>query len=454
MAAGSCSATLRACRNATFDLMDTTGLEALAAALRAGKKVTMFVGAGISTSAGIPDFRSPDTGLYANLARLNLPYAEAVFDIDYFRHHPQAFYTLAHELYPGRFAPTAFHRLVRLLQDKQLLHRVYTQNIDTLERMAGVREELIVEAHGSFAHNHCIDCGEEMSVAEFGRQLGAATPQCPECHGHVKPDIVFFGEQLPARFFEAWQDDCDAVEVAVVAGTSLTVHPFAALPSQVGAGALRVLVNKEAVGDFRARRRSTDVVVEGECDAAAEALCEMMGWELAAEAASEETRAAVSEASDASEETQAAVGEASDASEGTQAAVDEARNASEETQAAVGEASTAAVYRVSITAEAAEAAEADEAKAAASPLPSAEEWARGQVSEALDKATGAALNANGSIAGVAEAAASEASALESVSRSAHDPSSASVPASAAPASASPPSPSTREALEALSRLRI
>ena len=440
--------------------MDTTGLEALAAALRAGKKVTLFVGAGISTSAGIPDFRSPETGLYANLARLNLPYAEAVFDIDYFRHHPQAFYTLAHELYPGRFAPTAFHRLVRLLQDKQLLHRVYTQNIDTLERMAGVREEFIVEAHGSFAYNHCIDCGVGMSVAEFGRQLGEATPQCPKCHGHVKPDIVFFGEQLPSRFFEAWQSDCDAVEVAVVAGTSLTVHPFAALPSQVGADVLRVLVNKEAVGDFRARRRSTDVVVEGDCDAAAEALCEMMGWELAAEREAAASNAREAAEREAAASNAAGSGDASEATPSEAAAnvsglgrvsADEAREASRR----AGDASGAALSAIGSKAAAVTVTEAAVSESGAVTVTEAAVSEGADLGAATSEASEANLEAVASEASL-EAVASEAS-LETASLSPageeHTSASAQGPASPAPASAAR-RPSTSEALEALSRLKI
>jgi NAD+-dependent protein deacetylase SIR2 len=118
-------------------------------------------GAGISTSAGIPDFRSPDTGLYANLARLNLPFAEAVFDISYFRNNPLPFYTLAHELYPGRYRPTITHFFTKLLYDKGLLLKLFTQNIDCLEREAGVPGEMIVEAHGSFASQKCIECKTE-----------------------------------------------------------------------------------------------------------------------------------------------------------------------------------------------------------------------------------------------------------------------------------------------------
>jgi NAD-dependent histone deacetylase SIR2 len=108
-------------------------------------------GAGISTSAGIPDFRSPETGLYANLARLNLPYAEAVFDISYFRDKPEPFYTLAQELYPGKYRPTITHSFITLLHKKGLLLKLFTQNIDCLEREAGVPGDTIIEAHGSFA---------------------------------------------------------------------------------------------------------------------------------------------------------------------------------------------------------------------------------------------------------------------------------------------------------------
>ena len=119
------------------------------------------VGAGISTSAGIPDFRSPGTGIYENLARLDLPHPEAVFELSYFRQNPLPFYTLAGELFPGKFKPTITHSFLQLLSQKHLLLKVFTQNIDCLEREAGVPPELLVEAHGSFAtcvHFHCCDC--------------------------------------------------------------------------------------------------------------------------------------------------------------------------------------------------------------------------------------------------------------------------------------------------------
>lgn len=247
------------------------------------KKITFFLGAGISTSCGIPDFRSPKTGLYSNLQKLDLPYPEAVFDIDYFKDSPKAFYTLCDELYPGKFVPSKFHYLVRLFQDKKLLKRVYTQNIDTLERLAGIEDEFMVEAHGSFASNHCIDCKEEMTSETlkkliFDKTKNEGIPHCEKCNGYVKPDITFFGEGLPERFFKKWREDGDEVDVAIVAGTSLTVMPFANLPSECGKKTLRALVNKEVVGDFKYAKRKGDIIVQEDCDTAAELIADLLGW--------------------------------------------------------------------------------------------------------------------------------------------------------------------------------
>ena len=240
------------------------------------KKIVVMVGAGISTSAGIPDFRSPDTGLYANLARLKLPYAEAVFDISYFRRNPEPFYTLAHELYPGKFRPTITHSFIRLLHDKGLLLKLFTQNIDCLEREAGVPEDKIVEAHGSFARQSCIECHAAYPGDEIQKHIAARTiPRCPKCEGLVKPEIVFFGEALPADFFRARNLPAEA-DLCIVLGTSLTVHPFASLPDMVRQETPRVLINMERVGGLG--YRSDDVLILGDCDGGVRKLAEACGW--------------------------------------------------------------------------------------------------------------------------------------------------------------------------------
>jgi NAD-dependent histone deacetylase SIR2 len=235
-------------------------------------------GAGISTSAGIPDFRSPDTGLYANLARLNLPFAEAVFDISYFRNNPLPFYTLAHELYPGRYKPTIAHSFIKLLHDKGRLLKLFTQNIDCLEREAGVPGDMIVEAHGSFATQRCIDCGTEfpddlMKKIVMAREV----PRClrKTCNGLVKPDIVFFGEALPEAFHRNRSLPTQA-DLAIVMGTSLTVQPFASLPSFVREETPRILINLERVGGLGGR--ADDVLLLGDCDAGVRKLADALGW--------------------------------------------------------------------------------------------------------------------------------------------------------------------------------
>ncbi|OQN99196.1 NAD-dependent protein deacetylase hst2-1 [Cryoendolithus antarcticus] len=253
-------------------------------------KVVVLTGAGISTSAGIPDFRSPETGLYANLSRLNLPYAEAVFDIAYFRQNPEPFYTLAAELYPGKFRPTLAHSFIRLLADKGLLLKLFTQNIDCLEREAGVPGDLIVEAHGSFAEQSCIECKLFYDKDEIRKHVAAKTiPRCPSCDGLVKPEIVFFGEQLPAAFFANRMLPVEA-DLVIVMGTSLTVQPFASLPQLAREDAVRVLINKEVVGGLGSR--ADDVVVLEDCDEGVRQLAKALGWLNDLEALWAETRPA------------------------------------------------------------------------------------------------------------------------------------------------------------------
>ncbi|KAK1506480.1 [Colletotrichum costaricense] len=258
--------------------LESRSLEAIADYIKSGdaKKIAVMTGAGISTAAGIPDFRSPGTGLYANLARLNLPYAEAVFDISYFRKHPEPFYYLAKELYPGKFHPTVSHAFIALLAKKGLLQMNFTQNIDCLERRAGVPDDKIIEAHGSFATQRCIECKDPFPADRMEKHVqDENVPKCDSCGGLVKPDIVFFGEALP----EAFRDNTHLPALAdliVVMGTSLSVYPFAGLAEASKSGVPRLLLNRERVGQMG--RRADDVVELGTCDAGVRKLAALLGW--------------------------------------------------------------------------------------------------------------------------------------------------------------------------------
>jgi NAD-dependent deacetylase sirtuin 2 len=293
-------------------------------ALEGREGVVVMAGAGISVSAGIPDFRTPGTGLYDNLKKYNLPTPTSIFDIRYFREKPRAFCTLAKEMYPGNFRPTPTHFFIKLLEQRGLLRRCFTQNIDTLERVAGISPGKLVEAHGSFGEAHCIDCEAAYSQAWVKEEIFAGrVPTCPACGGDqapltsalgggsgneeglekapaenearrglVKPDIVFFGESLPRRFVEKRLQDLPEAEVLIIMGTSLQVTPFCELIHDAPPTCPRLLVNMELVGmrDVRERRNNgvgllcgeadnyRDVALLGPCDDSVRLLAAYLGW--------------------------------------------------------------------------------------------------------------------------------------------------------------------------------
>jgi NAD+-dependent protein deacetylase sirtuin 2 len=178
------------------------------------------------------------------------PTLVAVFEMDFFRKKPEPFFLLARELYPGHFSPTPTHHFLRLLHDKGLLLRCYTQNIDSLESLAGVPADRLVAAHGNFDAAHCIDCRKEYPP-DYVREhvFKGEVCRCARCEGLVKPDIVFFGENLPRRFFQLAKQDLPQADLLIVMGTSLVVHPFAGLVDQVTRRTPRLLLNRERVGE-------------------------------------------------------------------------------------------------------------------------------------------------------------------------------------------------------------
>lgn len=242
--------------------------------------ILVMAGAGISTPSGIPDFRTPGTGLYDNLQKYNLPYPEAIFDIHYFMMDPRPFIALAQELYPGvNYKPNIAHYFIRLLFENQKLQKLYTQNIDGLERMAGIPETKLMEAHGTFATASCTLCskiypGEKVKEAI----LNGEVPFCIEtkCKGKVKPDIVFFGENLPMQFWD-YHTEVHFTDLLLVIGTSLEVYPFAGIADAVNHQTPRVLINRELVGSFGTR--ANDYMLLGDLTSSVKRLVKSIGWE-------------------------------------------------------------------------------------------------------------------------------------------------------------------------------
>lgn len=288
---------------------DAPDLNHVVSGILSGKfqEIVVLTGAGISVSAGIPDFRSPGTGLYANLQKYNLPEPEAIFALDFFRMNPYPFFRLAKELFPGRFAPTPTHHFLTLLHRKGVLRRVYTQNIDTLEIEAQLPPEKYVACHGNFHTATCIRCGhtysQEWMESKVFESDEVVIPRCVKCRaGVVKPDITFFGENLPDRFVRCLTQDVPRCDLLLVMGTSLQVYPVAGLVDMVAPSVPRVLFNREPVhlarsflacdaSDaeepahvvdtgfwFKLPQNYRDVFVAGDCDDGIRGFADALGW--------------------------------------------------------------------------------------------------------------------------------------------------------------------------------
>ncbi|ORY39109.1 SIR2-domain-containing protein [Rhizoclosmatium globosum] len=290
----------RLLRNEPKRVLRDSSIEAFAEYIRRNKckKIVVLTGAGISTSAGIRDFRSPGTGIYDNLQSYNLPTSESVFDINYFRTNPKPFFQLAQEIFPGNFQPTKSHYFIKLLSNKNLLLRNFTQNIDTLESIAGINPSYIIESHGSFASASCIghfrtspetnntqewipSCNRKFTQSWLKDRLfpNAEIPRCPDCNGLVKPDITFFGEPVPQKFRNHLADLSEA-DALIVMGCSLSVAPFDMLPGLVGERVPRLLVNRNAVGGFLVNDvAGRDAVYLGDCDEGCTLLAQLLGCE-------------------------------------------------------------------------------------------------------------------------------------------------------------------------------
>jgi NAD-dependent deacetylase len=218
-------------------------VEALAELIRRRQPCVVLTGAGVSTESGIPDFRSP-TGMWAQVDPLE--YAS----LDAFRRDPLKVWSF----YRPRISmlteaePNPAHLALAELERRGLVEAVVTQNIDLLHERAGSRE--VVEVHGSIRTASCPSCGERYPLQRVLELLAdASAPACPACGEILKPDVVFFGELLPADAIDRAQELARGAGLLLVVGSALEVFPVAGLPLEtLGAGGELAIVNRGPTG--------------------------------------------------------------------------------------------------------------------------------------------------------------------------------------------------------------
>ncbi|HEX6457178.1 MAG TPA: NAD-dependent protein deacylase [Solirubrobacterales bacterium] len=233
-------------------------VERLAELLGQSRRAVALTGAGVSVPSGIPDFRTPETGLWAKVDPMEVAH------ISVFERDPERFWSYYRPRFQalGDKEPNRAHEALAELERRGLIEGVITQNIDRLHRAAG--SEQVIEVHGSIETSSCRECGAEFGLEEVDDlfdERGVAL--CAACGGAVKPDVVLFGELLPEEAMVEATELAEEADLMLCVGSSLAVHPVAGLPQLTleNGGALAIVTKGDTPYD-----RDAELKLDGEVD--------------------------------------------------------------------------------------------------------------------------------------------------------------------------------------------
>ncbi len=240
------------------EVTTATGAARLAELIGGSGRTVALTGAGVSVPSGIPDFRTPETGIWANVDPMKVAH------IDVFESDPAQFWSYYRPRFHalGDKRPNAAHEALAELERRGLLEGVITQNIDRLHRAAGSQN--VVEVHGSIETSSCMRCAASFGLEDVdGLFDEREVAVCPVCGGPVKPDVVLFGELLPESAMAEAQGLAERADLMICVGSSLAVFPAAGLPRLTleNGGSLAIVTKGPTPYDDAA-----EVKLEGEVD--------------------------------------------------------------------------------------------------------------------------------------------------------------------------------------------
>lgn len=230
----------------------------LAELIRQSGCTVALTGAGVSVPSGIPDFRSPETGLWSKVDPMEVAH------IDVFERDPARFWSYYRPRFQslGDKAPNRAHEALAELERRGLLEGVITQNIDRLHRAAG--SENVIEVHGSIETSSCRRCAHSFGLEEVeGLFDGNGVAICSVCAGPVKPDVVLFGELLSESTMARASELAERAELMICVGSSLAVYPVAGLPQLTLERGGRLAIVTQGRTPFDAE---AELKLEGEVD--------------------------------------------------------------------------------------------------------------------------------------------------------------------------------------------
>jgi len=216
----------------------------LTAIIESARNVVFFTGAGISTESGIPDFRSPGTGLWNKMKPIEFQDFVASDEVrqESWRRRFSGERTLENA------RPNKGHKAVAKLINTGKASAVITQNVDNLHQDSGIPDPQVIELHGNTSYASCLSCSTRMEMADVERQFlqhGRVEP-CGRCGGIIKSATISFGQAMPEGPMQAAQSATEACDVMIVVGSSLVVYPAAGFPEHAKRrGATLIILNRE-----------------------------------------------------------------------------------------------------------------------------------------------------------------------------------------------------------------